>query len=929
LGALFSSLVIAPLLTGACSRDAGSAAPRDRQALEASLAEVDKLVEREDRTSVRQAKDLCLQAVELARELDEPLLEAQASQRLGRIYRKFLEQPREAIRHYQRAASLYEELGQSSDQCTVLINIAWLHSQLGEIDRALELYGRALPLAREIGDRYLEVSILNNQAIAARRLGEVQQALTLYDGVIEVLESLDRPKDLAEAHHNRARLYQAVGQYRQALADLDRSLAIARELKETRSLSRILTRIGQIRERQGDLEGALEALEEALALREETEQERGRAVTLLGLARVSEGLGRLEEAAELNREALAIARQKEARPEVARALTALGRLDTAAGRTDDALASLQEALALARELRDPAGEIEAAFTLARAERARDDPLAALQWSEEALDDLEALRSRAATQDLRRAFAAAHRDPYDFHVDLLMELHRREPGAGYDRRALEAAERSRAQSLVELLTRSPEGLRAGADPELLARERALEARLTFLERQRLDPDHAPDTPAEAATLESRLDETLRDLRALRGRIFAESPRYASLTRPRRFGVEEIQRRALDAQTLLLEYHLGPERSFLWAVTPDSVTSFLLPPRAKIDAAAREAHELLAKSHHRRLQAATRAALERLGHLVLDPVADALADKWTGQRLAIAADGALHFVPFAALPLPGSTTADRPLIAAHDVVHVPSASALLTLRELRVQRQGSEPGRTGESGLLAVIADPVFDADDPRLNGGAHRPPGDASEKASWEAGHLGRLRFSAVEAEAILRLAGTEPTFRALGFEATREAATDPALAGYRILHVSTHGRIDTERPELSQLVFSRFDPQGQPRNGSLLAHEIYDLDLPADLVVLSACETALGEEVRGEGLVGLTQGFLSAGAAGVLVSLWRVDDRATARLMERFYRRLLAGEDPASALRQAQLSLRRETDWQAPYYWAGWVLQGEWRALDR
>ncbi len=147
---------------------------------------------------------------------------------------------------------------------------------------------------------------------------------------------------------------------------------------------------------------------------------------------------------------------------------------------------------------------------------------------------------------------------------------------------------------------------------------------------------------------------------------------------------------------------------------------------------------------------------------------------------------------------------------------------------------------------------------------------------------------------------------------------DTALGRYRIAHFSTHGVIDAERPEPARVL-----PRGRPREGSLWAHELYELDLAADLVVLSACETALGREVRGEGLVGLTQGFFSAGASAVLVSLWQVDDRATARLMEGFYRRLLEGESPAAALREAQLSLRRDTGWQAPYYWAPFVLQGE------
>ncbi|MCB1036460.1 MAG: CHAT domain-containing protein, partial [Acidobacteria bacterium] len=227
-------------------------------------------------------------------------------------------------------------------------------------------------------------------------------------------------------------------------------------------------------------------------------------------------------------------------------------------------------------------------------------------------------------------------------------------------------------------------------------------------------------------------------------------------------------------------------------------------------------------------------------------------------------------------------------------------------------------------------PVFTPSDPRLAGQMGPQPNAEGSRS----GHRGtspaqgfeRLPYSGREAEAIRALAGSGESFEALGFAARREAVLDPSLGRYRFLHLATHGVIDTERPELSRLVFSLFDEEGKPSNGTVFAHELYDLELAADLVVLSACDTALGRQMRGEGLLGLPQGFLQAGAAGVVVSLWRVDDLATAELMELFYRALLKdGLGPAAALRQAQLSIRERSPWQAPYYWAGFQLQGEWR----
>ena len=183
-----------------------------------------------------------------------------------------------------------------------------------------------------------------------------------------------------------------------------------------------------------------------------------------------------------------------------------------------------------------------------------------------------------------------------------------------------------------------------------------------------------------------------------------------------------------------------------------------------------------------------------------------------------------------------------------------------------------------------------------------------------------------EAEAIAALVPASERLLALGFDAHKGLATSPALASYRILHIATHGFIDDVHPELSGLALSNVDAAGQPREGFLRLHEVYNLTLPADLVTLSACSTALGEGVRGEGLVGLARGFFYAGASRLVVSLWKVDDQATAELMPRMYQGIFQqGLPPSAALRQAQQQLRREASWQHPFYWAGFELQGEWR----
>jgi len=313
---------------------------------------------------------------------------------------------------------------------------------------------------------------------------------------------------------------------------------------------------------------------------------------------------------------------------------------------------------------------------------------------------------------------------------------------------------------------------------------------------------------------------------------------------------------------------------------------------------------------------------------------LAAKITKKRLLIVSDGALQYVPFAALPVPNSSKR-VPLVIEHEIVYAPSASVLAELRR-------EVAGRPKAPKAVAILADPVFDQNDPRVEktrlqahqqravtrGESGPSPSDHLTRSVADVGlaHLSRLAFSRREAEAIMAVTPVGLGKKALGFEASRTTATSPELAQYRIIHFATHALSDNKSPELSGLVLSLVDRKGKSQNGFLDLQDIYNLTLHADLVVLSACETALGKEIRGEGLIGLTRGFMYAGATRVLASLWKVDDVATAELMAGFYKALeQQGLQPAAALRQVQMDMWHRKRWASPYYWAGFQLQGEWK----
>ena len=785
-----------------------------------------------------------------------------------------------------------------------------------------------------LGNQLAVASALNNLGRLHAFLGEMQQALAAYDRALEKWRQLGDPAEQARVLHNLGAHYVSLGRLEEGLDFLRRALTVRRERNRPASQAVTLTAIGWALSLQGHFDAALVSYEEALRLRREVGDKQGEAVTLDQRGTVFLQMGRYREA--LDSYCQALQQVEGSQLSGAYSRINLGQVHLLMGRPKAAIGPLREALQIFRKMGVLNGQSVALASIAQVERRRGRLTSAREHLETALQIVESVRGRLQSRWLRSSYLAVRHDDYSAYINLLMQLDAEEPGQGHAARAFEASERARARTLLESLAEARAGVREAAAPELLERERALRAQINAKESRRIE-FLAEDSEDMATSLERELRSLLLAYERVQGEIHSAGPRELNESQP--LSLEEIQREVLDDETLLLAYALGRERSFLWVVGPDSLESYGLPPRSQIDGLARRVHELMPRSHVPGIRRQASDAIDDLSEVALGPLAGRLGRK----RLLIVGDGALHYVPFAALPVPRTTAraeARRPLLADHEIVHLPSASVLALLR-----RELTE--RTQVPGLLAVVADPVLQLDDPRLPRGMssgqvadpglgpdleqiirdfNRPTGSSLGDGSREDTRLRRLPFAGVEADAILALAPEAESFRAVGLAASRELILSGRLNGYRIVHIATHGLLNARHPALSGIVLSLFDKTGRPREGLLRMHEIFDLRLSAGLVVLSACRTALGKEVRGEGLVGLTHGFFYAGAARLVVSLWNVNDRATAELMTRFYRGMLRdGLPPARALRAAQLSMLDETEWQAPYYWAGFTLQGEWR----
>lgn len=880
-------------------------------------------------TKGRQALAKYEAALGVWRELSNREWEAESLYRIGWV-RQNSGEMHEALAALREALPLLQALGKRDEEGMALTRSGMIELRDGHTQEAIELHHKAVAIFREIGKPGLEASALNNLGAAYDVAGEAQKGLDAYRlGLARARTAGDRPEEEASALRGIGEILINQGKLESAMDGLRQALEAFRKQGSSDGAAYALSRMAAISQRLGRLNDALAQLQEALALRLQSEDKDGEIVTLNSLGTVHLLRKETAKAGEVYAEALSLAQSSGNRFGEAVSLLNLGRYRFDTGDLREALRLHEEAAAQFQALGFRRGEVSTRYGCARALHALGDYAAARQHLEHVVAGVEALRAESENQDLRSAYFATKQHYFELQIDILMHLHEQDPAAGYDARALTLNERRRARSLLEILAESKAEIQRDADPELLARERDIQRRVRASE-ERLQRARGAGRDADIAAIEERQRALLVELADVEARLRSRDSQPSALTRPLEV---PAMRKLLGPWSLLLVYSLGEERSFLWSLASDGkLASYSLPSRELLEELARQVRAAWGRRGDRRATAQWGA---RLSRELLGPVADQLGTK----RLLIVADGALEALPFAALPDPrvvsenpaAGETAD-PLLVRNEVVHLPSLSTLAALRRESLRR-------AVPPSWLGIVGDPVFTPDDPRINGGASAaeglPHGASAADLARSAEDLGierfeRLPFTRVEAASIARFVPESERRMALDFQASRELVESQELRRYRILHFATHGLLNSRHPELSGLVLSLVDPQGNPRaDGFLLAHEISRLDLPAQLVVLSACQTGLGAELRGEGLVSLTRSFMQAGTPRVVVSLWNINDRATAELMTRFYRALIEkGLPPASALRCAQLSLRRQKEWRSPFFWASFIFQGEWRIQD-
>ena len=833
-------------------------------------------------------------ALELWHGAGDPVREAVTWSELGKT-RVRQEEWGEALAAFESGLSLLGPTPERGLEGRLLHWRGRTHKMSWRLDRAASDYRDAGRLFDLTGDAYGTALVTNDLAVVYDVWGELQSACDSYGRARQLFIDLGSPRDATRAQLNLGRCYTKLGALPEALTNLQAALRGAEDLSlgaEVRTDA--LREIGWWHRLEGRPQEALKFLTDALEL----EPESGGILDRLGT--VHTDLGDLETARRYYGQALDKVRGNAF--EEADVEANLCRLEELAGRLAEGLERCRRAFGFFEEVGARGTAANVLLVSARLEHRNGRLREAEALAEQAMLRIESQRPLAGDSKLRSVFLAKRLEYYRLLIDLRMELHSADPHAGWDARALAITELIRARSLLDLLNAKHVDP-AGGDPRLRRTEQDLLTRIDRRSRELAvrTREHGQPVAAakvELAGLEERLVATRHELRRV-------APAFAALTQPMPLDIPQIQE-LLDDETLLVVYHLGEQSSYVWLVSRREVGSRKLVGRDALERLAETWYGLLSDPGQQWARGGVELRRARqLSRWLLEPVAEEIGDR---RRLLFIADGALQRIPFGALPIPADGGPSRPLIVEHEVVMLPSVAVLAILRQRVAARSPAE-------GLLAAVADPVYDQSDERL---ASRPAGPAPE-VSYR-----RLYNSGAEARDLLALAASGRTLLLEGFSARLDRVTAGALEGFRIVHFATHGRTAEAADRPVGLVLALLDERGEPIEGILGLQELYNLHLPAELVVLSACGTALGEEIQGEGLMGLTRGFMYAGTPRVLVSLWAIRDRATRELMRRFYRALLHDRrGPGQALRQAQASMWQE-GW-ATSQWGAFVLQGDWR----
>lgn len=849
-----------------------------------------------------QAEESFRQALNFSRKANDQRGTASFLKYLGLIS-QYKNLPVTAADWYAQALVILEDNSYPHQEASTLNNIGGTQYQMGRFKEALGYYQRALEIYEHFKDHDEQATVLGNIASLYREQGDLGESLAYNLRTLQIYKDLGDIKSQNLAYHRLGILFQRMGDYQRSEVYFIRAFEGKKRSKSLRRAANSLRSLGAMYSENGKIDKAIENQNDALSLYTQVDSKVDIAKTQVALAgslikRASDQIKRkqLKNTKVLLDQALPVLKEASLLPDLADALMQLGNYNSINNNINIAKEQFNKALDIQRKISDPIGEIDALVALANLEQNPQKSLTQLHSAEVIAQKI---HQGVANPALKARFSATLQKLYDRIIEDHLALHKLKPSAGHAELAFMASERNRARSLLELISNSKVAATT-IQSARLEKHKELRRRLNALwfsvNRSALRANN-PETKQLKASNANVIADVMSQLDSLTDQL---SQTQRSGSKNDGFGLHDIQS-SISSDELLLHIHMGKTKGAIWNISQNQISVKELPAREVIEEIARDAYDTL--MHNK----SANSDVDKLSKLTKFLIQDTtiLAGK---RKVYVVADGFLQYIPFGALVDETNTF----LLASTTFVNLPSSRSLL-------HRTGAP--RFNQDTSLLVYSDPVFGENDFRaqLTGDALISASELSRAAN-RAGikTINRLAFSSIEAD---KIAAIIPSAKVIsGFDANKQDVFNRNIKNTKILHFATHGVVNDDYPVLSGLILSLIDKDKNQLDGFLSAADISTLSMSPKLVVLSACETGIGEAVPGEGLLSLARAFLSQGSENVVSSLWQVDDQATAELMGHFYHALIERQDSiAQALRYAQQKIARQPKWRAPYYWAGFI----------
>jgi CHAT domain-containing protein/Tfp pilus assembly protein PilF len=931
----------------------------------------------------RRALDYYQQALEIQREIGDKGGVGNNLMNLGVVYDN-LGEYRKALDYYQQALAIFRQIGDKHREGAGLNNLGVVYMNLGEYRRALDYYQQALKIQREIGDKQGVSNNLTNLGVVYDSLGQYRKALDYYQQALAIAREIGDKRGVGKNLMNIGVMYQNLEQYQKVLDYYQQALAIARQIGDKPGIGKNLSNLGVVYRNLGQYQKALDNSQQALEIQRQIGDKRGEGADLASLGVVYMNLGEYRKALDYSQQALEIQRQIGDKPGIKKNLSNLGILYHRFGQYRKALDYYQQALAIAREIGDKQGVVKnltnlgvlyknleqyekaktyfqdsatllkkshvaeswTAFSgLAFVEVKLNQFETAITHYEEAIDQIEKLRAGVSEKEHKLSFMRDKLHVYDEFITLLKNLHEKHPNKGYDRKAIEIFERKQSRVFLEQMGKSGARRFAGVPEDISQRDKELEQQIAAARKHR---NEALSLGKDAEPHRKRLEKLQAEQADFEKTLQTDYPAYYALKYPKPVALENLQKDVLQAGELMLVYNVREESTDLWVIGQEHFVGFTIPLTEaqiqqqvtafrdtgietmlnEIDTAKKRKLEGIAlKIHLENAISDTLPDFVETSHalyqqLLPEPVRERFKKAHT---LYIIPTGALYSLPFEALvTVPDEEEPDY-LIQDYAIAYLSSASLLETLREAEQRRD------TEERQALLAFADPVFQQE--KCETGDERMVIDLRLRAYRDllGGCIPQLPATQDEALNIAKLFNVTPHSYPqalyLGEDASRENVLylneDEELDDFRYVLFATHAVLPDELSYINQPAVLLSYPE---KGGYLTMADVFGLQMNADLVTLSACNTGRGENTKGEGVRGLTRAFMYAGTPAVSVSLWTVNSQATQQLNQIFFTQLKEKRQYADALRQAKMAMIEgevEDIYSHPYFWAGFVVFGD------